>query len=67
MDYKDVMRDVKSKTITLTLYWLFSLQYVKMKSAVRKLKIELLTALSLACLGTKTAFTTSKHSFYSVI
>ena len=40
-----MMRDVKSKTNTLTLYWLFSLQYVKMKSAVRKFKIEFLTAL----------------------
>ena len=62
-----MMRDGKSKRITLTLYWLFSLQHVKMKSAVRKLKIELLTALSLACLGTKTTFTTSKHSFHTVI
>jgi hypothetical protein len=38
-----------------------------MKSAVRKLKIELPAALSLVFFRGKTAIEVSKHSFYDVI
>ena len=52
---------------TLTGIFFFALQSVKMKSAVRKLKTELPTALSLVFFRGKTAIEVSKHSFYDVI
>ena len=62
-------RKVKNIQV-LTLWYVFallSLQSVKTKSVVRKLKTEFLTALLHIYIKAKTAIKVSKHSFYIVI
>jgi len=45
---------------------MFGLQNVKLKSAVRKLKIEFPAALLLVCFLPNNGIEVSKHSFYHV-